>query len=247
MAGAFIVLIWIFIIAAIVGLILLRRGEKLQFVTRATSHQVTMAAVGEVGAKRRWTTLTQGAGTVTFTYFRRPSYIILFLLLLFIATIPLAILYAIMARRHEALSVYAAPGDNGETYVQIVSNGWRGKGAGRAIQGQLGVVAAPTAAPAVAAPPAAAPIVMAPAARLQAPAPMAAPVPMNTAFTAGTTRGLACKTCGAALKPEARFCAACGATVSSGCSACGEPLPDDARFCMSCGHPVPVPASSPAL
>jgi class 3 adenylate cyclase/tetratricopeptide (TPR) repeat protein len=55
-----------------------------------------------------------------------------------------------------------------------------------------------------------------------------------------------CRTCGAALPPAARFCAACGTSVEARCSACGEAIPDGARFCPSCGTAVETATAQPA-
>ena len=86
-----------------------------------------------------------------------------------------------------------------------------------------------------------APAVGAAAHRPEAPDPAAsersaAPVPSQAVR--------ACGTCGAQLKPSARFCVACGGSVPVSCRGCGESLQEGARFCGSCGlavlEPVPI-------
>ena len=46
-----------------------------------------------------------------------------------------------------------------------------------------------------------------------------------------------CQNCGAALEPNARFCAACGTPVAR-CANCGATLVSGAAFCAECGTPV---------
>jgi ribosomal protein L40E len=55
-----------------------------------------------------------------------------------------------------------------------------------------------------------------------------------------------CRSCGAALSPGARFCAACGTPVDASCAACGAVLPPGARFCATCGHAVAERSAQPA-
>lgn len=54
-----------------------------------------------------------------------------------------------------------------------------------------------------------------------------------------------CSHCDTALRPDARFCVACGKVQPesvpvrrSFCDMCGRPLVPDAKFCMECGEPV---------
>jgi subtilisin family serine protease len=52
-----------------------------------------------------------------------------------------------------------------------------------------------------------------------------------------------CESCGAVLRPGARFCPACGRPLASGsrsrvCERCGAQLKEDARFCPRCGKQV---------
>jgi len=54
---------------------------------------------------------------------------------------------------------------------------------------------------------------------------------------------LVCSSCGAANRPEATFCARCGARLTAvapeACPRCGARLPTGARFCEACGSAVP--------
>ena len=65
----------------------------------------------------------------------------------------------------------------------------------------------------------------------------------NTPCQAG-----ACSKCGAALKPEARFCGSCGALCGlppvNKCSACGAEIKPNAKFCVGCGAPVKATISA---
>ena len=57
--------------------------------------------------------------------------------------------------------------------------------------------------------------------------------------------GAPCPSCGKALRPGARFCGGCGATLAAACPACGAPVEDDsARFCERCGSPLAGSAAS---
>jgi class 3 adenylate cyclase/tetratricopeptide (TPR) repeat protein len=47
-----------------------------------------------------------------------------------------------------------------------------------------------------------------------------------------------CPSCGAAVRPDQRFCAACGSRLAKACSGCGSELPQGARFCPDCGTPA---------
>ena len=46
---------------------------------------------------------------------------------------------------------------------------------------------------------------------------------------------LACGSCGAALEPDSKFCASCGAGVEKTCASCGKENKSDAKFCRHCG------------
>ncbi|MEA3341709.1 MAG: S8 family serine peptidase, partial [Chloroflexota bacterium] len=48
-----------------------------------------------------------------------------------------------------------------------------------------------------------------------------------------------CQSCGAAIRPGARFCPICGQPAAPRvCRNCGAPLKEKARFCPKCGQPV---------
>ena len=54
----------------------------------------------------------------------------------------------------------------------------------------------------------------------------------------------ACPSCAKTVRPGARFCGGCGASLSTACPACGVPVEDSsARFCEQCGSPLAVPAA----
>ena len=57
-----------------------------------------------------------------------------------------------------------------------------------------------------------------------------------------------CPACDHENRPQAKFCAGCGAPLARRCASCSAELPTAARFCDSCGAPVEVvaPATSPA-
>jgi len=47
-----------------------------------------------------------------------------------------------------------------------------------------------------------------------------------------------CPKCGHENRPQAKFCASCGAGLARACASCGAELPEGARFCDDCGTPV---------
>ena len=59
----------------------------------------------------------------------------------------------------------------------------------------------------------------------------AVPAPTTTLSAAALT----CPSCGEAVRPDAKFCDSCGATLRRDCSECGQPLRPGAKFCDSCG------------
>src|SRR5690349_20870632 len=63
-----------------------------------------------------------------------------------------------------------------------------------------------------------------------------------------------CPKCRHENRPQAKFCAGCGAALARSCASCGAELPEGARFCDGCGTavadakpppapPVPAPGS----
>jgi class 3 adenylate cyclase len=54
-----------------------------------------------------------------------------------------------------------------------------------------------------------------------------------------------CPACAQDLRPGARFCDRCGATIDVRCPACGKSQRPQARFCDACGTPLASAASTP--
>lgn len=133
------VLIVLVLIAAVVAFFMLRSGENLRFETPSDPHRVVMAAVGIVGAKRRWEIMAQSDRNANFKYHKRPKILVAIILLLCFL-IP-GIVYVLLAGKRESLIVNIDAGTAGMTVVQITSNGFRGKAAGRALQRQVSVPA----------------------------------------------------------------------------------------------------------
>jgi hypothetical protein len=133
-------LILLVLVGSVVGFVMLKRGETLRFETPSTPRQVTMASVGLVATKRRWQTLSQGDGSANFVYHKGPNKLIALIGLLFFL-VP-GIVYIVLAGKKEALSVNTDDSTVGMTVVQVASNGFRGKFAGRALRAQLGVAPA---------------------------------------------------------------------------------------------------------
>jgi len=133
------VLIVLVLIASVVAFFLLRSGENLRFGTPSDPHRVVMAAIGIVGVKRRWEIMAQSDHSAHFSYHRRPKIPVAIILLLCFL-IP-GIVYVLLAGKRESLVVNSDAGTAGMTVVQITSNGFRGKAAGRALQRQVSVPA----------------------------------------------------------------------------------------------------------
>lgn len=119
----------------------LKSGEVLRFETTSTPRQVTMAATGILAAKRKWETLSQGDGSAQFTYAKKPNWALVIICAITIIGFPIAVLYALLAGKKEALSVNTEEG-SGMTVVQIASNGGRGKSAGRELRDRVGMAPA---------------------------------------------------------------------------------------------------------
>lgn len=132
-------LIVLILIVAVIAFFMLRSGENLRFETSADPHRVVMAAVGIVGAKRRWQTMAQSDHGANFQYHKGPNVpIALILLLCFL--IP-GIVYILLAGKRESFVVNIDSATAGMTIVQATSNGFRGKGAGRELRRQVSVPA----------------------------------------------------------------------------------------------------------
>ncbi len=65
-----------------------------------------------------------------------------------------------------------------------------------------------------------------------------------------TTETTTCSTCGAANRPERKFCAECGTSLGAVCPSCGTANELGERFCGECGTPLEagaLPATTPAV
>jgi Na+/H+ antiporter NhaC len=133
------VLIVLILVAAVIAFFVLRSGEMLRFETSADPHRVIMSAVGIVGAKRRWQTMSQSTHGASFQYHKGPN-VLLAIVLLFCFLIP-GIVYVLLAGKRESLVVNIDSATTGMTLVQVTSNGYRGKAAGRALQRQVSLPA----------------------------------------------------------------------------------------------------------
>jgi hypothetical protein len=131
------------VIAAVVALVMLRKGEALRFETQAAPSQVIMAATAAVGTGKRWAVAHQTDHSVTFTYTKKPSKLVALVLLCFFL-VP-GIVYLVLAGKKETLG-FQIDRSTGNTIVQAVSNGYKGKFAARGVRTQLGVGAGTTAA-----------------------------------------------------------------------------------------------------
>jgi hypothetical protein len=125
--------------AAVATLLTLRSGENLRFETSLDPHRVVMTTVGIVAAKRRWATVAQTNYSANFRLHKRPKVLVAIILLSFFL-IP-GIVYVVLAGKRESLIVNIDSGTTGVTVVQITSNGFRGKAAGRELRQQVGMPA----------------------------------------------------------------------------------------------------------
>jgi hypothetical protein len=131
-------LIILVIVASVIAWFVLRRGEVLRFETMSAPAEVIHSAISNIGTGRRWAVLANDQTSATFQYHKRPSKLIAFILFWFFI-IP-SIIYLVLAGKRESLAVSTSERPAGGTMVQIVSNGWRGKSAGRRVQRQLGPI-----------------------------------------------------------------------------------------------------------
>ncbi len=129
----------VLILGTILLYLMLRSGENLRFETSADPHRVVMAAVGIVGAKRGWQPMAQSDHGVSFRYYRQPKALVALILLL-ILLIP-GIVYLVLARKRESLVLAIDSTTAGVTVVQVTSNGYRGKLAGRELRRQMALAA----------------------------------------------------------------------------------------------------------
>jgi hypothetical protein len=133
------VLVVLILIAAVVTFFILRAGEVRRFETSADPHRVIIAVVGIVGARRSWQTLSQTDHHVSFRYHKGPNMLITLILLLCLL-VP-GIVYILLAGKRESLIVNIDSATNGMTVVQVTSNGYRGKGAGRELHRRISLPA----------------------------------------------------------------------------------------------------------
>jgi hypothetical protein len=117
----------------------LRSGENLRFESPSDPRRIVMAAVAIVATKRHWQVLAQSDTGASFRYHRRPK-ALLAVVLLFFFLIP-GIVYLALAGKRESLLLNIYNDNAGMTVVQLTSNGFRGKSAGRALAHQVSVQA----------------------------------------------------------------------------------------------------------
>jgi subtilisin family serine protease len=73
--------------------------------------------------------------------------------------------------------------------------------------------------------------------------PMPPPIPPPMPPTPPWPQPMRCRSCGASVRADARFCPACGSALTAQrqpryCRHCGAPLREGTRFCSRCGRPV---------
>ncbi len=123
------VVIILILIGATVAFFMPRSGETLRFETSAAPHNVIMTAVGLVGTKRRWHAVSQSEHGASFQYRKGPNVLVaLILLLCFIVP---GILYVVLAGKRESLVANVGTDGRDKAIVQVASNGYRRKAAGR--------------------------------------------------------------------------------------------------------------------
>lgn len=133
-------MIYVILLACAVSIyayVQLKKGEVLRFETLATPEQVVMHAVGQVGTGKRWATVSQTPTNVAFSYKKNPN-IFAVIVLLLLGIIP-GIVYWVLRSKKESLNVMIVANPSGNTQVQVTSNGYQGKSAGRLIRDAAGV------------------------------------------------------------------------------------------------------------
>lgn len=209
-------LILVACVASIVAYFVLRRGEALRFVTTARPAQVVMAAVATVGTGRRWATVSHSDGAVAFSYHKRPKFLLL-LVGLIVGIVP-GLVYWLLASKRESLNVMMDADGEAGTLVQVTSNGFRGRLAGRSVRQALEATPAPPAPPLGRAAP-----------QVQVFRPEATPLRPGTAALPQTApmhpAPTPCRRCKASVGLGARFCDACGEPVGATPSTSASPAP----------------------
>jgi hypothetical protein len=137
MSERFVLISLLVLAASIVTFLFLRSGENLRFESPSDPRRIVMAAVAIVATKRHWQVLAQSDSGAGFRYHRRPKPPIA-VVLLFFFLIP-GIVYLTLAGKRESLLLNIYNDNAGMTVVQLTSNGFRGKAAGRALARQVSV------------------------------------------------------------------------------------------------------------
>ncbi len=127
------------VVGGIVAHIWLRRGEATRFEMTVDPARVLMAAVGVFGPKRRWSTLTLSGQNASFGGHKSPNGLIAVALLL--AFVVPGIVYLLLGGKREEVFVMTAAGPGPHSTVQVTSNGYRGKFAGRLLRKRLAIPA----------------------------------------------------------------------------------------------------------
>jgi hypothetical protein len=137
MSERFVLISLLVLAASIVTFLFLRSGENLRFESPSDPRRIVMATVAIVATRRHWQALAQSDCGASFRYHRRPKALVA-VMLLFFFLIP-GIVYVALAGKRESLLLNIYSDKAGMTIVQLTSNGFRGKAAGRALARQVSV------------------------------------------------------------------------------------------------------------
>ncbi len=236
-------------LAATAYMILEQRGgvDSAQ-VSRPTREIVQLALTsipgGTMSMRSSWMPIGQDSHSAGFTYRRRKSILVAFVLFFFFL-IP-CIFYLVFGGKNQTLQVNVLEGTAGLSTVQVASSGAvarrRGRAFLRSVAGERGVQTVPSEQVQTVAPPedAAPALGAAPAGEAQL---------VSGSSSSLASSGLAgrttCPSCHAATEGTALFCRSCGAMldqspVAPTCPGCGKEVEESARFCRHCGEGIPV-------
>ena len=122
--------------------------KPLQLEVPGSPRQVLMTVVADVGRRRHWHLVSQGNDGATFRFYKGPN--MLLALGLMVCFVLPGLVYLIISRKSETLTVMVGPAANSQTKVQITANGGYGRGVAKQLERRLrasSVSAAPAPSP----------------------------------------------------------------------------------------------------
>lgn len=98
-------------------------------------NEVLMTVVAEVGSRHHWNLVSQDNNSATFRFYKGPNLLIAVGLMVFFI-LP-GLVYLMISRTNESLSVMVSLTANNKTKVQLVANGGYGRGVVKQLEHRL--------------------------------------------------------------------------------------------------------------